>query len=349
VNGVVDDPRDLIPRRRPRVSLRRRPRGSQAFWTVAVALPAAFSLLRLWIEAGGQIQIVLLLAENVGATNLLVAMFITGTRVVTMGLVAIFAIGGMLGVSANAAVAQGRPLRRRPLFARWTEATPLWFLSTAFVLAMATWPILYLPLLLPALVAAFQTTSVYRDMSVEQRLSVAAVTLVPYAWLVGPTVYSAWQQNEHFALSLFVLPPLLTLVIGGPVPALLARAIAMIIQPAVLILLAWAALPVISAPVLPLTVTTVSNADGTTDTTEFIRGHIIGSDDEMISVLQERGGVRYLRHEMVTARILCPSPVELPVYRLRVRDFHVEDSLLEAIGRRVRPAPATDAVCRRAR
>jgi hypothetical protein len=338
VTDVVDDPPEPNPRRRPRAS--------QAFWTLAVALPAAFSLLRLWIEAGGQVQIVLLLAENVGATNLLVAMFITGTRVITMGLVAIFAIGGVLGVSADAAKALGTPLRRRPLFVRWTEAAPLWFLGTTFILALATWPILYLPLLLPALVAAFQTTPIYRDLSVVQRLLVAAVTLVPYTWLIWPTISSAWRQNERFALSLFVLPPLLALMIGGPVPALLARAIAVVIQPAVLILLAWAALPVISAPVLPLTVTTVSNPDGTT---EFIRGHIIGTDDEMISVLQEHGGVRYIRHDVVTARILCPSPLELPVYQLRVRDFHVEDSLLEAIGRRVRPAPVTDAVCRRAR
>lgn len=334
----------------PGPNQRRRPRRPQAFWTVAVALPVAFSLLRLWIEAGGQVQIVLLLAENVSPTNLLAALFITGTRVVTIGLVAIFAVGGILDVSADAAKKAakelGRPLPRRPLFARWTEAAPLWFLSTTFVLAVATWPILYLPLLLPASVAVFQTTSVYRDLGVAPRLSVAAVALALYASLTWPTVHAAWQQHEYFALSMFVLPPLLALVIGGPVPTLLARPISMIIQPAVLILLAWAALPVITAPVLPLTVTTVRNVDGTT---EFIRGHIIGSDDEMISILQENGGVRYLPHDTVTARVLCPSPEELPVYRLRVHDLHVEDSLLEAIGRRVRPAALTDAVCRRER
>jgi hypothetical protein len=338
VSGVVDDPPALNPRQRPR--------GSQAFWTVAVALPAAFSLLRLWVEAGGQVQIVLQLAENVGVTNLLAAMFITGTRVVTMGLVAIFAIGGTLGVSADVAKARGSPLARRPLFARWTEAAPLWFLTTTFVLATATWPILYLPILLPALVAAFQTTSVYRDLNAVQRLSIAAVILAPYTWLIWPTMYAAWQQNEHLALTMFALPPLLALLIGGPVPVLLARLMAVLVQPGVFMLFAWSALPVISAPVLPLTVTTVTNADGTT---EFVRGHVIGTDDVMISILQERGGVRYLDNSVVTARVLCPSPEELPVYRLRVGDFHVEDSILEAIGRRIRPTAPTDAVCRRER
>jgi hypothetical protein len=309
-----------------------------------VALPAAFALLRLWVEAGGQVQIVLLLAENVNPTNLLASMFITGTRVVTMVLVAVFALGSILGISADNAARRGKPLPRRPLFARWAEAAPLWSLVTTFVLAMATWPILYLPLLLPALVAVFQTTSVYRDMSTVQWLLVAALTLASYGWLVWPTMHAAWRQHEYFALLMFASPPLLALMIGGPVPAMLVRPMAVIVQPAVLIIFVWATLPVLSTPVLPLTVTTVTNADGTT---EFIRGYVIGTDDMMISILQEHGGVRYLHHTTVTARVLCPSPEELPVYKLRVRDLHVEDSLLEAMGRRVRSAPVTDAVCRR--
>ncbi|HZN17090.1 MAG TPA: hypothetical protein VFB84_02715 [Micromonosporaceae bacterium] len=322
-----------------------RPRGSQAFWTVVVALPAAFSLLRLWVEAGGQVQTTLLLVANVSAVNLLAAMFITGTRLVTMGLVAVFAMGGILSLSADAAEAAGDPSRRRPLFARWVEAAPLWLLTTTFVLAAATWQILYLPLLVPAFVATFQATSAYQALHAAQRLLAATVVLLAYAWVVWPTLGDAWQQHEYFALLMLALPPLLALMISEPVPTQLARLIATTAQPAVLALLVWAALPVLTTPVLPLTVTTATSADGTP---EFIRGHVIGSDDTMTSILQERGGVRYLLNTRITARVLCPLPEELPVYRLRIRDFHVEDSLLEAVGRRVRPVTVTDAACRSA-
>ncbi|HET8657849.1 MAG TPA: hypothetical protein VFM55_02500 [Micromonosporaceae bacterium] len=310
-----------------------------------MALPAAFSLLRLWVESGGQMQTTLLLVANVNAVNLFAAMFITGTRLVTMGLVAVFAIGGILGLSADAAEAAGEPLRRRPLFARWVEAAPLWLLTTTFVLAAATWKIFYLPLLVPAFVATFQATPAYRAQPAAQRLLAATVALPAYAWMVWPTLGDAWRQQEYFALLMFVLPPLLALMISDPVPTLLARLVATTAQPAVLLLLVWAALPVLTTPVLPLTVTTATSADGPA---EFIRGHVLGSDDTMTAILQERGGVRYLPNATITARVLCPLPEELPVYQLRVRDFHIEDSLLEAVGRRVRPVTVTDAACRSA-
>lgn len=320
-----------------------RPRASQAFWTLVVALPAAFSVLRLWVESGGQLQTTLLLVENVSTANLLAAMFVTGTRLITMALVAIFAIGSVLAVSADAAQAAGRPFRRRPLFARWTDSTPLWFVVAAFVLALATWQIIYLPLLLPAFVATFQTTRVYRDLHPLQRLIAVVIVLALYGWAVWPTLLDAWRQGEIFVLVMLALPPLLAPMSSGPVPAFLARSIVAVVQPVLLLSLAVAATPVVTTPVLPLTVTTVNRTDGAT---EFIRGHVIGSDDEMTAILQERGGVRYIPNTAVTARVLCPSDEELPVYRLRVRDFHIEDSLLEAMGRRVRPVTITDAACR---
>jgi hypothetical protein len=321
----------------------RHPRGSQAFWTLVVALPAVLALLRLWVEAGGQLQTTLLLVANVSATNLLATMLLTGTRLITMGLVAIFALGTILGVSADAAQDAGRPLRRRSLFARWTEATPLWFIVASFALAMVTWPILYLPLLLPAFVAVFQTIPIYGELPTVQRLSGLAVVIALYGWLIWPTVADAWRQREFFVVLLLTIPLLLAPLIGGAIPVPMVQATSWVVQPTVVLLLLWAALPMIKAPVLPLTVTTTTGDDGTS---EFIRGYVIDTDDAMTTILLEHGGVRYVDTTTVEARVLCPSEEELPVYQLRVRDYHVEDSLLEALGRRVRPVTITDAACR---
>ncbi len=73
---------------------------------------------------------------------------------------------------------------------------------------------------------------------------------------------------------------------------------------------------------------------------------MITVDDVNTVILQERGGVRYVPDDWVKAQVLCPSEEELPRHMLRIRDFHVEDSLLEAMGRRVRPVHRIDAACR---
>ncbi|MCA2217371.1 hypothetical protein [Jidongwangia harbinensis] len=320
-----------------------RPGSGQLFWTVVVAVPAALSLLRLWIEAGGQLQTTLMIVSNVNPGNLFAAVLLIGTRTVTMALLAVLALGGLLALSATAAEQAGRPFRRRPLFARCADATELWLLVAIAALAAMTWPILYLPLLLPALVMAGQATAPYRGLQPWERRATLAALLAAYAAVTWPTVTEAWRQAEPVVVLLLVVPPLLTPLVSGPVPRPVVRVLAGAAQPAVLLLGAWALLPLMAVPVLPLTATTVR--EGTAPPVTVL-GYVIDSDDELTAILQEHGGLRYVHNDEITARVLCPSPDELPVYRIRVHQLHVEDSLLEAWGRQRRPVSVTDAVCR---
>lgn len=312
-------------------------RAGQGFWTVAVGVPAVFSVMRLWIEAGGELQTTLLLVANVGPVNLLAALFTTATRLVTMGLVTVFALGAVLSASTV-----GTP-RRPPLFARWFTLAPFWFLASVFAIALATWQIIYLPLLAVAAVAVFQRELAALDWSLPRRAAAVAVLLVGYGWLVAPTVAEAWRTGELFALGLLVVPPVLALGVPGPLPGPLVRPLAALAQPGIAIVLVAAAVPVVMTPVLPMTVTTVTTASGVP---EEVRGHVISTDDVSTVILQERGGVRYVDNDDIAARVLCPTDEELVRYRLRVRDVHVEDSLLGALGRRVRPFTPISAACR---
>lgn len=371
-----------------------RSRASQSFWTLVVGVPALFSVLRLGVEAGGELQTTLLLVANVNPVNLAGALVTTAARLVSAGLVAIFAIGGTLAVSAEAAPTH-RIGRRPPLFARWRRMTPHWAVLACFGIALATWPILYLPLLLPAFAAAFQLSpAAVEDRRVPRALGLLTL-LAGYGVLMAPTLGAGWTQREYFAVLVIAAPPLLALLVAGPIPAAVARPVALTTQLAVLVTLCWAALPVITTPVLPLTVTTVrtggtaapgepddgtgpergtspgpgvvpdggTEPEGRTGTdggttpgggtgpgsdggTEDIRGHVITVDDVHAVILQERGGVRYVPVERIEAQVLCPTEGELPRYRLRVWGFHVEDSLLEGLGRRVRPVNRVDAACR---
>ncbi|WP_405115656.1 hypothetical protein OG559_13490 [Micromonospora sp. NBC_01405] len=316
----------------------RRARASQSFWTAVVAVPAVFSVLRLGVEAGGELQTTLLLVANVGPVNLLAGFLTTAARLLSTGLVAVFALGAVLGVSVDRL-----PGYRRPLFARWADITPAWFVVASFLLALITWPLLYLPLLLPAFAAAFQLRpDRLHDLRAARVLIVAAL-LGGYIFLLTPTLLDAWQQREQLVMALLVVPPVLALGIAGPLPGAVIRPLASATEAAVLAMLVWAALPVISTPVLPLTVSTVQTESGMM---EDVRGHVVVVDDVNMVLLQEQGGVRYVPIDQVKAQVLCPSEEELPRHRLRVHDFHVEDSLLEGLGRRVRPLHRIDAACR---
>ncbi|SCE88879.1 Integral membrane protein, interacts with FtsH [Micromonospora coriariae] len=318
----------------------RRARASQSFWTAVVGVPAIFSVLRLGVEAGGELQTTLLLVANVGPVNLLAGFLTTAARLLSTGLVAVFALGAVLAVSVDR-LPPGT--RRRPLFARWADLTPAWLVLASFLLALLTWPLLYLPLLLPAFVAALQLRPGRLHERVVPRLLLIVVLLAGYGWLVLPTLRDAGKQGELLVLALIVVPPVLALFIAGPLPGVVIRPLASVTEVAVLATLVWAALPVISTPVLPLTVTTVGAENGPT---EDVRGHVVTTDDVNMVILQERGGVRYVPVELVRAQVLCPSEEELPRHRLRIHDFHVEDSLLEGMGRRVRPVHRIDAACR---
>ncbi|GAA3736622.1 hypothetical protein GCM10022225_19200 [Plantactinospora mayteni] len=343
----------------------RRSRASQSFWTLVVGVPAIFSVLRLGVEAGGELQTTLLLVANVNPVNLAAALVTTAARLVSAGLVAVFAIGAVLLATAEHNPAH-RIGRHPPIFARWRAITPPWVVIASFAVALAVWPILYLPLLLPAFAAAFQLSPARLDERRIPRLLLLAALLAGYAVLMLPTLGDAWEQREIFAVLVIAAPPLLALLVTGPVPVLVARPLAMTAQLAVLAMLCWAALPVITTPVLPLTVTTIRGAEDGTGTgtatprpddgsevpdpeaggVERIRGHVITVDDVSMVILQERGGVRYVPTGQVEAQVLCPTEEELPRYRLRVHGFHVEDSLLEGMGRRVRPVNRIDAECR---
>ncbi|WBB55468.1 hypothetical protein [Verrucosispora sp. WMMD573] len=318
----------------------RRARASQSFWTAVVGVPAIFSVLRLGIEAGGELQTTLLLVANVGPVNLLAGFLTTAARLLSTVLVAVFALGGVLAAS-------GHRLARRPLFARWMEITPGWFVAASFLMALVTWPLLYLPLLLPTVAAAFQLRPERLHERPALRVLIVVAAYAGYLWLLVPTLRTAGRQGEPLPVVLLVVPPLLALFVAGPLPGVVIRLLAPVTQLAVLVVLVWAALPVISTPVLPLTVTTVGEPGATSaEATEEIRGHVVTTDDVNMVILQERGGVRYVPVGQVRGQVLCPSEEELPRYRLRVHDFHIEDSLLEGLGRRVRPVHRVDAACR---
>lgn len=329
------------PARRPDDEDRRN-RAAQQFWSVVVGAPAIVSVLRLVVEAGGELQTTLLLAANVNPVNLVAAFVTTASRLVSGAMVALFAISAVLAVSIDNDQVGWRQ-RPIPLLVRWKRVVPVWLVIVTLLVAAVTWKILYLPLLLPVVAATFQLSLRRVHERRAFQLAALAALLVAYYGLLGPTVAAAVGAGEWIAALVLAAPPLLAVAVTGPVLVATVRPLVGLGQLAIMIMLAWTSYSVATAPVLPTTVTTVEVADGET---EQIRGSVIAVDDVSVVILQEQGGIRYVDTEEVGARVLCPDEGDLPRYRLWVHGFHVEDSLLQALGRQVRPITPVGAVCR---
>lgn len=315
-------------------------RHREAFWSLVVGLPAAFSVLRMWVESGGDLQVTLLLVANTGPLNLAGALFATITRLVTGLLIALAVVGAILR-AAVVVLPPGSPSRSRaPLALRVAEAAPTSLVVAAFVLALLTWKILYLPLLAPAIVAVTQHAFPARRRGAH--VGVALAALAGYGWLVAPSIGSAWASGETVIAALLAGPPLVALGIAGPTPSWFARVFAPV---ALVGLLAFALVALSSAirtPILPLTVTEVRTEEGA----RYLRGHIITINDKYLILLQERGGVQYIDTADAAATVLCSTPLDIPAFTTRIRGFHVEDSLLSASGRLARPQTRIDPLCR---
>ncbi|GIH05478.1 hypothetical protein Rhe02_35450 [Rhizocola hellebori] len=324
-------------------ALPRRTDHKAAFWSLVVGLPAALSVLRLWVESGGDLQITLLLVSNVSPLNLVAALFATVTQVATVVLIALFSAGGILRAAVEAAPSASSLRLRPPVLARVFVATPVWFMAAAYLMAILTWRIVYLPLLLPAAMAAFQ----FSPWRLPPRWLAAGFCLAAlggYGWLIGPAVMQAWRGSEYLVAWLLVLPPLIALGVAGPIPGWFARTFSPIALLAVIGIATAGFFYAVRTPILPLVVIELKGRP--VERPEFIRGHVVSVDDLHLVILQEQGGVRYLPLDDVGPTVLCATPEELPTTAIRLRGYHVEDSILTAVGRQVRPRVQVDPLCR---
>ncbi|MEH1015194.1 hypothetical protein V6U90_19020 [Micromonospora sp. CPCC 206060] len=315
-----------------------RPFDRESFWTVAVGLPALVSVLRLWAEAGGDLETTLLLVANVGPVNLFAGLVVTATWLVSAALVAIFAIGSLTHAALPPTATR---LSWTSLFAQLAVAAPSWLRIIAFVLAALTWQLLYLPLLILAACAAFGQ---YPDRN-RGRPTGWIVAGVGYLVLLGPVAVRAALGGYLVPLAYLVLPPvLLALGAARPVPASLARPFAAIAQGSTLTLVLLAVTPLLTTPVLPRGVIIVTGSDGAP--AQPVRGHVIEVNDATTAVLRARGGVEFIPNDRIADRILCPDEGEAARYRLWVFGLHIEDSILQGVGRFHRPAVPLDPRCR---
>jgi hypothetical protein len=290
------------------------------------------------VEAGGSVETTLVLAANVSPVSLVAVAVTTGSWLFSGTVVAVLAIHAVFRRSHPKHTA-------RHSFVDWVTAGPAWFKVSAFVLAAVTWKLMFLPILLLCVVAVYLPDPA-REWGRGRRWLRRTIPIIAAAAgfaLLWPTLQAAYAAGLWLPYVVLVTP-LIGLVLGATGP-ILPRVVpptrhATRILLAVLLLLALR--PVLTTPVLPFMVVVTSEAGG-----ELVprRGHVIAVDDTSTTVLLETGGVEYIPSDQVADRILCADERDIPTYRLWIHGVHIEDSALEALGRRQRPTPPFDPWC----
>jgi hypothetical protein len=209
---------------------------------------------------------------------------------------------------------------------------PDWVVVLAVVLAGITWQLRFMPALLMLLLSIMGLTAWQRhpeDRTVLRVVTVAvpiAAALLSYAWL-WPGVVSAVTHGEISTFVLLAVPPLLGLLLTGPVPVRYARlathwpaVIAALLAPFVV------GAVFLRAPILPSAAVEYAPGPGPH---QVLRGHVITVDDTTTTVLDRGGVVRFLPNGQVRAKTLCPEAAQVPASAVLVRGWPVEESVLE--------------------
>jgi hypothetical protein len=315
--------------------VKERPGGRDLQWllTLLPAFPLLLLVLRLWYLSRQNLQTMLLLVQYVSPLGLLSALLITLVWVPPLVILLVRALGGLLWISAPS---RGDALRSWVV--RLGVRTPDWVVVLTILLAALSWQLRFLPALMMLAVAILGLT--VRDRHPGRPRLVRAVCVVlplvaaaaAYAWL-WPAGVAAARSGEALTAACLLLPPAVTVLLTGPVPAFAARPVTHWTAVVVGLLAPFAVGAIfLRAPILPIVALEV----GDPRAPAIVRAHVITVDDRLTTLLDTRGQVIFVANAEIVSQALCPAARDdAPASRIEVRGWHVEQSALEWLA----PAP----------
>ncbi|RBQ19935.1 hypothetical protein DP939_08825 [Spongiactinospora rosea] len=306
----------------------RRPRNQEWLLAVLPAFPVALLVLRLWWAGRQDTQTLLLLVQHVSPLGMLSVVLLTTVWVVPVVVLAGRVLGLLYRVSTG----------RSSWLVRIADRLPDWVVVLAALVAMLGWQLRFLPAL--ALLALSAAGLTVRDRHPARGTLVHAVcVVVPIMAAVlvyvamSPAIAMAWAERDVPTFILLAVPPGIAPLLTGPVPRLSAGLIAHGAAIALAVLLPLVAgVVVLRVPILPLsamefTVPAAPEADRPAGR-EVVVGYVIVNDEQMTSVLERSGAVRFFGNDLLVSRVLCPEPGDVPRSRVHLHHWYVEQSMI---------------------
>jgi hypothetical protein len=307
------------------------PRNQEWLFTLLPAFPIVLLVMRLWYASRQDTQTLLLLVQHVSPLGLLSTVLLTAMWVVPVVVLALRALGSLYRVSTG----------QSSWLVRSSDRMPDWVVAIAVVVGLLGWQLRFLPALLALTLAVAGLT--VRDREPGRAWLVRAVcvvlpvlaALVSYA-VLQPAIWQAAAQRDFGTLVLLAVPPGLAPLLTGPVPAMSARLIAYTVASTLAVLLPLlAGVVVVRAPILPLTAIELAAEPGGERADEVVVGYVITSDDQLSTLLERTGGVRFVRNDRLISKVLCPDPDDVPRTRVDLNRWYVEQSMISWLA----PAP----------
>lgn len=303
--------------------------------TLLPTFPLLLLVLRLWHMSRQDLSTMLLLVQYVSPLGLLSALLINLVWVLPLAPLVAGLLGTLLWVSAP-----DRFDPERSLLARVTIRTPGWVFAGAVLLAALTWQLRFLPVLLMISLAllGLHTRRRYGADLLRVRLTCLALPLLAavgaYAWL-APGIAAALDGGETVTALLLALPPLLAVLLTGPVPHWAALPLtrwvvvaAALTAPFVLGAIFLRA-PILPAVAIEIATTPVGVAADDEPASDFLLGRVLNVDDRMTTLIDADGTVRFVPNDRVRSQTLCPETEQVPYSTVGVRGWQVEETALE--------------------
>ncbi|MGI5178469.1 hypothetical protein ACQEVZ_19250 [Dactylosporangium sp. CA-152071] len=292
--------------------------------------PIVLLVLRLWYLSRQNVQTMLLFVQYVSPLGLLSTLVIALLWVFPAMLLLTRVLGALLELSDPAAAATSR-------LAAAARRIPDWVVVVALVIGGLTWQLRFLPLLVMVALSILGLVVRQRAAGVGAAAAATGVVLpfvaavLEYAFL-GPAIVAALREGEPVTFVLLALPPLVTPLLTGPVPAWAARAVTH--WPAVVAAFAapfLVGVVFLRAPILPTVA--VDTDDG------LLVGSVITVDDRMMTLLDTSGTVHFVLNDSVQAKVLCDAGDRPPASTVDAHGWSVEQTALSWIAPARRPTP----------
>ncbi|GAA1554211.1 hypothetical protein GCM10009827_088690 [Dactylosporangium maewongense] len=292
--------------------------------------PIVLLVLRLWYLSRQNVQTMLLFVQYVSPLGLLSTLVIALLWVFPAMLLLTRVLGALLELSDPAAAATSR-------LAAAARRIPDWVVVVALVIGGLTWQLRFLPLLVMVALSILGLVVRQRAAGVGAAAAATGVVLpfvaavLEYAFL-GPAIVAALREGEPVTFVLLALPPLVTPLLTGPVPAWAARAVTH--WPAVVAAFAapfLVGVVFLRAPILPTVA--VDTDDG------LLVGSVITVDDRMTTLLDTSGTVHFVLNDSVQAKVLCDAGDRPPASTVDAHGWSVEQTALSWIAPARRPTP----------
>ncbi|GAA3132038.1 hypothetical protein GCM10010466_23330 [Planomonospora alba] len=304
-----------------------RPPGGGQQWVFAVlpAFPLALLVVRLWYASRQDTQTLLLLVQHVSALGLLTAVLLTTLWVLPAFVLVARALGVLYRVSTG----------RSSWLSMAADRIPDWIVVLAVLTGLVSWQLRFLPTL-AMLSLAVLGLSMHdrrpgrRDLVLLLTLVLpAVVALGLYAWL-APAIGQAFAEGDVVTAVLLTLPPGLSVLLTGPVPARAAAALTSALAVSLLVVAPlFTAAVVVQAPVLPLVGMEISDRGADPEIAgKVLLGHVITADDRFATFLDRDGTVRFVPNGAVVSQFLCPDLGQIPRSRVALHRWYVEHSVL---------------------